>query len=475
MNKKGFTLIELIVSVILVSVVMVSLSSALVDIRRNSEEAQENTNVIITTSTISRVINNDIVKNDGIRFVECDPNGEECGLVLGNNAKRTLTIKDVTDTTKIKINYVPDENIYLKCKTATCEFGRTNYLGTIVVGREDKLISEDETNKGQKKYVNNVTADELNRCNNQNKISNNCLHVYFYKKNDGTVDCMCIKEKFSTSLLYQDITSEETTNLYYSTTQSGKPIYVRTLSFIKNTDPEKNTITTTGYGFSKINYKQSEYKNAKDLAKTKNVLSKISLGIYNGIDKNDETYNVYVYSTSTIGSTSAQVGNDYTIELYTNGNYAFVSESEEDKNTKSNMLNTITLPKVEIPNIPENSHLINDPDDREEEGGIVYYRYSITKINEKFNVGFETTNHRYTDQIYTKVKKIIPPRATAVSPEGKNYYFWGYYTSNTTMGGSCNGTRVIDNEGNIIVASNYFTSNTPTPIYACWRTEAPTS
>ena len=97
MNKKGFTLIELIVSIVLVTIVLASLLSTLVRIRNTYNEVSENTEVLVYSSSISRVINNDVNENAGISHIYCDSSGEFCNMTLGNDQKRLIKITTITD------------------------------------------------------------------------------------------------------------------------------------------------------------------------------------------------------------------------------------------------------------------------------------------------------------------------------------------------------------------------------------------
>lgn len=92
MKKNGFTLIEVIVSVVLVSVVMVSLLGSLIQLRQTYTVIHENSDVIVYSSSISRVINNDLALNNGIRYCSCAADGQSCDIILGNNQKRQLKI-----------------------------------------------------------------------------------------------------------------------------------------------------------------------------------------------------------------------------------------------------------------------------------------------------------------------------------------------------------------------------------------------
>ena len=68
MNKKGFTLIEVILSIVLVSVVLTSMLATLVKLRENYSIVNENTDALIYSSSVSRILNNDLSKN-GDKFV----------------------------------------------------------------------------------------------------------------------------------------------------------------------------------------------------------------------------------------------------------------------------------------------------------------------------------------------------------------------------------------------------------------------
>ena len=95
MNKKGFTLIEVIVSIVLVSVVLTSMLASLVKLKTSYEVVSENTDALIFSSSLSRIINNDFDSNGGIRYIDCTYFGDVCDITLNNNEKRRLEIKSV--------------------------------------------------------------------------------------------------------------------------------------------------------------------------------------------------------------------------------------------------------------------------------------------------------------------------------------------------------------------------------------------
>lgn len=402
MNKKGFTLIEVVVSVVLVSIVMVTLTSTLVELKKKSEVVATNTEAIIYSSIISRVINSDLALNEGIKYIECSPNGDECGLVLGNNNKRSLVIKDVSDTTRGQVVY----------NNAT-----GNYY-----------ISE---NTPSNKYVNrveliNYSPATVVSCPN-NSIPYNCLAVVV--KSNGS--CSCFKERISTTLVYRDISADRTSNIVNT---NGNVKYVKTLSYDKTTNLDENSIATKGYGFSRMYYKQDTYTGNSE----KSVLTRLVIGIYDGIDKNDETYNVSLYSAARIGDGSPNVGDVYSIKLDTRGNLSSA--------------HGIVVPQMK-------SDTLDD------------FYYPLTSIKEIFNIGFQVVNQSEepgsnTGEVQTFNGFDRIPCIGDSCPDSSVNIFKGYYTENSSDS-TCHGTMVINGEGRFTVAPNYFTSDGT--IYACWE------
>ena len=94
MNKKGFTLIELIVSIILVSIVLISMTGTLIKLKDTYSLVNEDADARIFGATISKIVNDDLLKNNGIKIIECneDTKVSICEIYMGNNKKRTLEI-----------------------------------------------------------------------------------------------------------------------------------------------------------------------------------------------------------------------------------------------------------------------------------------------------------------------------------------------------------------------------------------------
>ena len=98
MKKKGFTLIEVIVSIVLVSVVLVSLIASLIQLKHTYDVIHENSDVLVYSSSATRVINNDLMANNGIKYVACSEDGKSCDLILGNDERRRLEITEEEKT-----------------------------------------------------------------------------------------------------------------------------------------------------------------------------------------------------------------------------------------------------------------------------------------------------------------------------------------------------------------------------------------
>lgn len=100
MNKKGFTLMELIVSIVLVSIILVSMTGTLIKLKETYALVNEDADARIYGATISKIINDDLLKNNGIKTYDCKNTDDisVCELLLGTNQRRTLEIlKNKTD------------------------------------------------------------------------------------------------------------------------------------------------------------------------------------------------------------------------------------------------------------------------------------------------------------------------------------------------------------------------------------------
>ena len=422
MNKKGFTLIEVAVSVVLVSIVMVSLTATLVEIKKKSETVSSNTNAIVYSAVVSKALNGDIIKNEGIKFVECDVNGGECGLVLGNNSRRWLGIVDTTDKREASIYQdSADNNYYLKVGS--------EYIGVVAVEGEPKK-----------------TGNKINCTNTTNTVKANCLSVSI-----NNTTCTCFKERISSTLIYLDNTPVNNTSLVTTNThESNNQVanyedpnitikYIKTLSYtrtFRKTDDEKDNlrVSTDGYGFSRIYHDQYVYQDPSN-AQAKNVLTKLTIGIYDGIDSNDQTYNVLLNSSSRIDKNSPTVGTKYTINLDSVGNL-YRSDGSGIQDPQGVVQPVVSFPRAGI--------------------------QAITRFQEKFNIGFDAIYYSSGESI--TIQSITPPTCSATNNTAACY---GKTFRKYTTARDCAGVTVIDNTGKIVVPSNYFEADAT--IYACWQ------
>ena len=442
MNKKGFTLIEVIVSVVLVSIVMVSLTATLVEIKKKSISISGNTDALIYSSIISRTINSDLALHNGIKFIECKPNGEKCGLVLGDNKKRSIKIIDSTDGEQCNVSKNGNGYYYRYRGSGNSPTSVCNGLIEIVI---PQTSSNAEAN--------------FNGC----EVKANCLAATY---DLTTQNCTCFKERISSTLLYSDI-SEDTGSVVSEA--DGDIVYTKTLSYVRTYNEKNNqvNVTTEGFGFSRLYNNQDTFKNKEN--DSNSALTSLTIGIYDGIDKNDATYNVVLYSGATIKkNVDASVGQKFTITFDVQGNLALPNRirnvrmcraynpSGECDITASNPINSI----VEVFNIGFNSTHINQAGDNST------VMNTITKID---FVPCITISSTALDQ-----------SGVFTCDEASNIVFKGFYTEKTEStvnngGGAlgtvkeCKGARVIDSEGRIIAPSNYFSNNTK--VYACWNTK----
>lgn len=94
MKRNGFTLIELMVSIVLVTIVLASMSVALIKLKDTYNKTNDKTDIDIVSSSITRVIGNDIADNGGIRqAIKIDDTTLE--LFLKNGKRRTIKIENL--------------------------------------------------------------------------------------------------------------------------------------------------------------------------------------------------------------------------------------------------------------------------------------------------------------------------------------------------------------------------------------------
>jgi len=100
MKRNGFTLVELLMSITLVSIVLVSMLGTLVKLKNVYALSNNDTEIRVYGASISRAINNDIIKNTGIdELNSCSKVGSDsiyessCTFSLNNGLNRKLTLR----------------------------------------------------------------------------------------------------------------------------------------------------------------------------------------------------------------------------------------------------------------------------------------------------------------------------------------------------------------------------------------------
>ncbi len=168
MNKNGFTLVELIVSIVLVSIVLVSMTGTLVKLKETYNVVNEDADARIFGATISKIINDDFLKNNGIRDISCsnDEDMSSCEIVLGTNQKRTL---------EILRNTIPND------KETIYENGKN--IGTKTYEKTTLRYSDSTT--GAVKTLLIKTIELIVKSNNE--VDNNLVNTYGYKFTDLSV------------------------------------------------------------------------------------------------------------------------------------------------------------------------------------------------------------------------------------------------------------------------------------------------
>lgn len=151
MNKKGFTLIELVVSLILISIVLVSMMGTLVKLRQTYSLVNEDADARIYGALIAKVVNEDLLINNGIRTITCS-NAEDisyCDIVLGNNKKRTLEILRNQIDNDTETIYANGENIGTKkYEKTTLRYSdsTTGKVQTLLIKSMDFIVKSNNEN-----------------------------------------------------------------------------------------------------------------------------------------------------------------------------------------------------------------------------------------------------------------------------------------------------------------------------------------
>lgn len=96
MKRNAFTLIELMVSIVLVTIVLASMSVALIKLKDTYNKTNDKTDIDLVTSSITRIISNDIINNGNVtNIVKLDDKSLE--ITLDNIKKRIIRIENLDD------------------------------------------------------------------------------------------------------------------------------------------------------------------------------------------------------------------------------------------------------------------------------------------------------------------------------------------------------------------------------------------
>ena len=140
MKKQGFTLMELILSIVLVSVIIITMIGTLLKIRESYSIINQNIQARTYKALVAKVINEHFIKNGGVKNITC-VSDKKCEILLGNNKSMNLEIisnvlesKDITEGSNNVVRRLVE--------TSTIKYygNNYNYLKTIKMA---KLIYND--------------------------------------------------------------------------------------------------------------------------------------------------------------------------------------------------------------------------------------------------------------------------------------------------------------------------------------------
>ena len=94
--KKGFTLVELIISITLVGIILISMIGTLIRLKASYNIINEDVEARTYSALVSKVINEHFMKNNGVKSVTCSRT--LCNITLGNNKKMKLELLTMDKT-----------------------------------------------------------------------------------------------------------------------------------------------------------------------------------------------------------------------------------------------------------------------------------------------------------------------------------------------------------------------------------------
>lgn len=119
MNKKGFTLVEVTISVALLSLVMVFMLRFISEIRRDEDTISLNTDLLLNKTILSKSLNKDV--SDSLGFSSTTCSSKLCTFNFNNGKKKTLevshegsviTYKNITDDRVELSRKLPDGYVF---------------------------------------------------------------------------------------------------------------------------------------------------------------------------------------------------------------------------------------------------------------------------------------------------------------------------------------------------------------------------
>lgn len=109
MNKKGITLVEIIISIVLISIVLIFLFSLLITVNDINEESKVNSTYLINKSLILKNIEEDLNKAASVKLSSCNIND----LYTGYSTYKDTLNTELKANKCIKFTYDTDDEAYL--------------------------------------------------------------------------------------------------------------------------------------------------------------------------------------------------------------------------------------------------------------------------------------------------------------------------------------------------------------------------
>ena len=103
MNKKGITLVEIIISIVLISIVLIFLFSLLITVKDINDESEVNSTYLINKSLILKNIESDLDKASSVKL-------EECTAKSGSSYKITELYSNYGETSDTGEPYFPQQS-----------------------------------------------------------------------------------------------------------------------------------------------------------------------------------------------------------------------------------------------------------------------------------------------------------------------------------------------------------------------------